>query len=583
MANALVSMQDQFRGLASLPAERQIGLVVSIAAGLTLVVSLFLWLSRPNFVTLYPNLSERESGLVVEALNRHDIRYRIDTRSGVVQVPAAQLHEARLQLATEGLPRASGFGFELLEEDMGLGTSRLVEDARHHRAIEGELARSIATLDVVESARVHLALPRQTVFVRERGRPTASVLLNLYAGRTLDEGRVAGIVHLVSSSIPDLDPENVTVVDQRGRLLTSSDQGVDGMGGSGQQLDFTRRLEEGYVRRILDIISPIVGADAVRAQVTADVDFARVERTVESFDPAATTVRSEQVTEERSRGFSGMGIPGALSNQPPDGGVLLGDDGLGPPDRTGLDPDADWAWAEGFPGSLNRRSVRNFEVDRTISHVREAPGNLRRLSVAVVVDHRDQVNEEGVVERVPLSEAEVEGLTALVREAVGFNADRGDSVNLINASFRPVDPPAPMPEPPLWEEAWVVDLAKTALAVIMVLLIALLVVRPLLRTLAQRGVAARREQQLALPGGYDGMDDEEARVTVGPSSRGALPGPTTGMGAATDTGFGAGAGSAAAPGAYETNLETARTMARENPKRVAQVMKTWIASDGANS
>jgi flagellar M-ring protein FliF len=206
MATSISTLNHQIRGLGSLPLERQIGLILLLAATVTLVVSLALWLTRPSFVTLYPNMAEHESAQVLEALDRNGIDHRLDPVSGAVQVPASQMHAARLKLATEGLPKASGFGFELLQQDQGLGTSRLIEDARYHRAIEGELARSVSTLDSVESARVHLALPRQSVFVRDRARPSASVLLNLYAGRTLDESRIAGIVHLVSSSIPDLEP-----------------------------------------------------------------------------------------------------------------------------------------------------------------------------------------------------------------------------------------------------------------------------------------------------------------------------------------------------------------------------------------
>ncbi|MFO8003261.1 flagellar basal-body MS-ring/collar protein FliF [Thioalkalivibrio sp.] len=548
MANSLATINDQVRGLANLPLERQIGLILAIAAFVTLVVTLVLWLTRPSYVVMYPNLPENESARVVEALERNGLRYRLDPGSGAVQVASSQLHESRLKLATEGLPKASGFGFELLEQDQGLGTSRLIEDARYHRAIEGELARSVATLDSVESARVHLALPRQSVFVRDRTQPTASVLVNLYAGRSLDESRVAGIVHLVSSSIPDLEPENVTVVDQRGRLLTRPSGGLDGLAASGQQLDFTRRLEETYVRRIMEIISPIVGADALRAQVAADLDFSRVERTTEAYDPDSTAVRSEQVSEDESRGQGMLGVPGALTNQPPEAGVLEGPDAA--PDN-GRDA----------PGSSSRRTVRNFEVDRTISHVREAPGGLRRLSVAVVVDYRERLNEEGVMERVPLDEAEMERINTLVREAVGFDAARGDSVNVINASFRAVETPAPLPEPPVWQEAWVMDLAKTILAVIVVLILALTVVRPMLRSLAQRGSAARREQ-MALPRGGV-ADDAEEGLSIGTTSRGALPGPVPGQ------------------RNYDSNLETARGMVRDDPKRVAQLMKTWIAGDGA--
>lgn len=554
MANSMVTLNDQLRGLTSLPLERQVGLLLAAAAAITLMVSVVLWLTRPSYMVLYPSLSDHESGQVVEALARHGVPYRLEPASGAVQVPGAQLHEARLKLATEGLPKTAGFGFELLEQDQGLGTSRMIQDARQHRALEGELARSITTLESVESARVHLALPRQSVFVRDRVRPSASVLINLYAGRTLDEGRIAGIVHLVSASIPELDPEHVTVVDQRGRLLTQPSGGLNGLAASGQQLDFTRRLEESYARRVLEIISPIVGLDAIRAQVVADVDFARIERTTEAYDPEATTVRSEQISEDSSfRGGPG-GVPGALTNQPPEAGVIV--DPLNPVDP--LDPLAQDG--QGTPTSISRRTVRNFEVDRTISHIREAPGGLRRLSVAVVLDHQEQMNADGVLERLPLDEATMERITTLVREAVGFNGERGDSVNVINASFRAVEAPMPLPEPPLWEAPWVMDLAKTVLAAILVLIVALTVVRPLLRSLAAGGRTARRNQAAALaaPGG------EAGTMQIGHDGRvPALAGP------------GGGARN------YEDSLDTARDMVREDPKRVAQLMKTWIASDGA--
>lgn len=560
MANSLVTVSNQVRGFSRMPLERQIGLIVALAAAVTLVASIFMWLTRPSYVALYPTLGEQDSAQVAEALGRHGIKYRLEPGSGAVTVPARHVHEARLKLATEGLPKASGFGFELLEQDQGLGTSRMIEDARYHRAIEGELARSIATLHSVESARVHLALPRQSVFVRDRVKPSASVLVNLYAGRTLDENRVAGIVHLVASSVPELDAEHVTVVDQRGRLLTTPAGDVDGLAATGQQLDFTRRLEEGYVRRIMDILSPIVGADAVRAQVAADLDFSRIERTTEAYDPEFSVVRSEQISEDESRGSGMMGVPGALTNQPPEAGVVS-EQGI----QAGEDEEAQVNGEPVMPGSSSRRTVRNYEVDRTISHIREAPGSLRRLSVAVVVDHRQEVNAEGQAERVPLTEEEMGRINTLVREAVGFDERRGDSVNVVNASFRPTEVPEPLPEPPLWEEPWVVDLAKTILAVIMVLVLALTVVRPLLRGLAEKGATAQREQQLALQAmedGGDGVPGLEHRA------QGALPGPS-------------GSRDARKHQNYETHLEAARDLVREDPKRVAQMMKMWIATDGA--
>lgn len=564
MATSIVTLSDQVRGFGTLPLERQIGLILAIAASITFVVSLALWVSRPSYVTLFPSLTSQESSQVMQSLDQHGLPYRLSPDSGIIQVPAGRVHEARLKLATDGLPRTSGFGFELLEQESGLGTSRLIEDARYHRAIEGELARSIATLDSVESARVHLALPRQSLFIRDRTRPTASVLVNLYAGRSIDEHRVAGIVHLVSSSIPDLEPDAVTVVDQRGRLLTQP-VGSDGFV-SGNQLDHARRIEEGYVRRIMDLIGPIVGTDGLRAQVVADIDFSRIERTSEQFDPerSGTFVRSEQISEDESRGSPGaMGVPGALTNQPPGAGIAAAGPEVRPQDLS----------ADNAPGSRSSRTVRNFEMDRIISHVREAPGGIRRLSVAVVVDYVTRLNEEGQLERVPLSDVEMERITSLVREAVGFNAVRGDSVNVINTSFRTVEIPEPEPvTAPIWQDPWLVDLAKTGLGVLLALILVFAVIKPILRGLAQRGAESRASVPAALPGGAAGGssergDDAGSDAPRLPAERemDALTGPET-----------SGSRARKRNRDYETNLEAARSIVREDPGTAAQVMRRWM-------
>ena len=547
MATALDILNDQVRGFTSLSRGRQIGLVLAVAAALTLAISLVWWLLKPEYAVMYPNLPDHESAQVLEALDRLGVMYRLDPTTGAIQVQTGQIHEARLRLANEGLPRASGFGFELLQEDQGIGTSRQMEEVRRHRALEGELARSVATLDSVETARVHLALPRDSVFVRDRVKPSASVLLTLHPGRVLNEQRVAGIVHLVSSSIPELEPEHVTVVDQRGRLLTQLHSG-NGMDATAQQMEFTRLLEQTYARRIVDLLAPVVGEDGLRAQVSAELDFSHIERTTEIHDPETIALRSEQLSEEERRDSEFLAIPGALTNQPPEAGMAVE---LGAEDQE----------AENPPLSRSRSSVRNFEVDRTISHIREAPGAVRRLSVAVVVDHQEQLNAAGELERLPLEQAELDRLTALVQDAVGFNAGRGDSVNVMTASFRPVAAP-PEPEPvPIWEQPWFLELIRPLLAVFVVLLIALTVIRPLLRGLADKG-RLEEELELARLAPPEGADEDT--LSLGHDAREALTGPQSSY------------------PHYETHLEMARNMVREDPKRVAQLMKMWILTDGAN-
>ncbi|SFM39456.1 flagellar M-ring protein FliF [Ectothiorhodospira mobilis] len=553
MATSLTAtLNQQMQGFTQLPKQSQIGLIVGIAAAVALVVSLFIWLTRPEYSILYPDLGQREAGEVMQALEARGIPHKVDPITGALTVPAEQVHEARLQLATEGLPKSSGFGFELMQQEQGIGTSRLVETARYHRALEGELARSIATLSSVESARVHLAMPKESVFVRDRSQPSASVVLTLHPGRTLSEHRVAGIVHLVASSIPDMEPERVTVVDQRGNLLTPEDPAGSSMDLSIRNLEFRRQVEADYRQRIEDLLTPLVGKDGVRAQVSTEMDFSRIERTMENYDPETIALRSEQISEEKRRGGpQDMGIPGALTNQPPDGGEL-GAEGEGM---------LEGAPAGQLPVSSSRQATRNYEVDRTVSHVQEAPGAIRRLSVAVVVDFQERVNEDGETVSEPVPPEELDRIEGLVREAVGFNPARGDTVEVVSAPFVGLPEPEPKPEPALWEQPWFQDLARTGLLALVGLLLILLVVRPLMRNLAAQGGAGEAEGG-AEGEGEEGMGEDQLSLThEGGEEAMALPGKK--------------------PASYEANLERVRELIKDDPKLVAQVVKNWVAEDGA--
>src|SRR6056297_3051631 len=494
-------------GFMRLPAQRQIGLLLSLALVVGLLGAAFTYATRPAMVPLLAGMTERDTAEAMDALSRT--------------------------------------GFESLGQDSGFGTSRMVENARYHHALEGELGRSIRTLNGVESARVHLALPKPTVFLRDRATPTASVLINLHPGRKLDESQVAGIVHLVASSVPDLDAEKVTVVDQRGRLLTSP-QDHAGAGVTGRDLDYVQRLEETYVRRITELLAPVLGMDGFRAQVAAAVDFTLVESTEESFDPNSTVLRSEQVSEDLNNPASATGgIPGALSNQPPPAGVAVpaGQGAVAAAPGGVLDPAP--------PQNTSRRSTRNFEMDRTVRHTKQAPTSLQRLSVAVVVEHRPASADPGA-ERIPLPEAELARIEGLVREAVGFDATRGDSVNVVSTSFMPQAELEPVDAMPLWREPWVADVVKQGLLALLALIIVPLVLRPMLKNLSVQPV--RRAQ--ALPAG--------AQVP-------ALAGSTAGGNAAVV---------AQKRESGEDQLKVAQNMVREDPKLVAQVVKQWVASDG---
>ncbi|MBN2885914.1 MAG: flagellar M-ring protein FliF [Chromatiaceae bacterium] len=546
MATSLTeSLSARVKIFNELPVGRQIALIGMIAGGLVVTAAILFWTLRPSYAPLFTSMESAEAAEVLQALDQLGVPYRIDTLSGRIEIPQDKIAETRLLLAGQGLPRASDFGFELLQQDMGLGASRLMEGAYHQRAVEGELARSIAALEPVESARVHLAQPERSVFVRERRPPTASVVVNLRGSRALSDIQVGAIVHLVSSSIPGLDPERVTVVDQRGRLLTSDGDDL-GLSTSADQLDFMRRLEASYVDRVMTLLTPILGSDGVRVQVAADLDFSRVERTQETFNPERTAVRSEQLNEQERVGsdpFAG-GIPGALTNQPPQGGAL------------GEQPPADPMQ----PSSRSLQKTRNYEIDRSIAHVREMPGGIRRLSTAVVVDYREEVNEEGELVRVPRSEQELESIRALVREAVGFNPERNDSINVISASFQPgldeekID---------IWTQPWFIELVKIGAGLILALAVLLTIVRPAVRQLAPPP-EAEDEARAALEAG-EGREGEDGEETV------ALGQPSDGIAALIGP---------KGPDQQQLDIDAVREMVKEDPKRVAQLMKVWLSDDG---
>ncbi|HEY8519061.1 MAG TPA: flagellar basal-body MS-ring/collar protein FliF [Gammaproteobacteria bacterium] len=545
MADAALpqSVARPLAALGALPVQRQLGLVLGLAMAVAAAVSLALWGLRPSYQPLLPGLAERDIVQAMNVLTREGIEHRIDPDTGVLMVPATKMHEARIQLATEGLPRAAGVGFELLDQQPAIGSSRMAEAARYQRALEGELARSVMALDSVESARVHLALPRDSVFVRDRAKPAASVLVNLHPGRTLDDRQVAGIVHLLASSVPELTPERVTVVDQRGRLLSSPE---DGQGiAPARQLAYTRELEEALRRRVQDILSPLVGPESLRVQVTAEVDFTHVESTREAYGPDSAVVRSEQSTEEQTTGAATGGVPGALSNQPPDGATIV--PGVRLAEATEAESEGG---AEPLPVTRSRSSTRNYEIDRTISHVRESPATLKRLSVAVVVDDEEVVDEAGNRVRRPRSAEQMAHFTSLVREAVGFNEARGDSVNVVNASFREMEQPEEAADPyEWWQTPFVRDLIRQGLAGLGVLIVLLCVLRPALKALARPPVELAPPPALVPPDGAQ--------------QPGELPG----------------AASAPAPRTLEGSLEQARRLTQEDPRRVAQVVRQWMQAD----
>lgn len=542
---ALVNTQEVSAGLtgmSGLNAFRQIGLMLGLAASVAIGVTIVLWSWTPNYGVLYGALEEQDVSAVLDALRQGGIEAKLDEATGAVLVPKGKIHDARIKLASMGLPKGVSAGFDALEEKSSFGVSQFMERARYQHAVEIELARTISSLSNVKNARVHLAIPRQSVFVRNRKKSSASVVIDLFPGRTLEPGQVMAIAHMVSSSIPNLEISNVTVVDQKGNLLTSGEANSQ-VARTGAQFEYISKFEQAYIARIERLLEPILGAESVRAQVTADIDFTVNEQTQESFNPDNPALRSDQTTVEQSSGAVNGGIPGALSNQPPAAATVAEGAGAG----NGA--------SSASPSSSHRREIRNYELDKTISHTRFSMGRLKRLSVAVVVDDKVTVTG-GNTTRLPRTPEELERLSNLVKEAVGFNAQRGDTVNVMNSSFTVPVAPEPLPAVPLWEQPWVLDIAKKVLGGLLVIVMLFGVLKPIMRSLATQS----REMSapaLAEGSGSEGMAEDT--LTLGVEQNPAA---------------------IAAPGSYEQNMITANKAVEQDPKLVAQVVKNWVATDG---
>jgi flagellar M-ring protein FliF len=537
-----------------------IGIAAAVAAGVTVV----LWSHGPSYSLLYNNLSTEDQASIAQALDSAQIPYRVQPGSNAIEVPADRVSDARLKLAGQGLPEGGG-GFAAMDKDPGFGVSQFVENARYQHALESELARTIANLKPVDGARVHLAVPRQSAFVRDHNKASASVFVQLKQGRRLDQEQVQAIVNLVASSIPDMEASQVTVVDQQGRLL-SSPEGHDELSLREKQFDLVHRLEDDYVQRIETLLTPLVGPGRIRAQVVAQMDMSTTEEAREQYRPDSQIVRSEQSSEQTNRDGSGpQGVPGSLTNQPPAAGVAL------PPPNAAAPKPADaskpatpaaGAAKPGTPGteavagtsvvagaaetSSSKQSTRNYEIDRTVAYTRQPAGKLHRLTVAVLIDNLHGTDKDGKPTQVPLTQPQLDHITQLVKDAVGFDESRGDAVNVVNQSFTPEAPMAEegdLEKPPIWESPLFQELAKLIAGAIVLLVLVLSVLRPLVKNL----MGAARAAALAAPAGPPPavVAEREAAKAV----------------------------------THEVQVAQARTLVSQDPKRVAQVVRGWVNQD----
>lgn len=535
--------QQPLSAFTALPANQKIGVMMVAAAFIALLVGGYIWSQTPDFRVLYGNVSDRDGGAIIASLQQMNVPYKFAEGGGAVMVPASRVHEARLKLAAQGLPKGGQAGFELMEAQK-FGTSQFLEQVNYQRALEGELARSIQVLSAVAAARVHLALTKPSPFLREQQKPSASVLLNLHPGRSLEAPQVSAIVTLVATSVPDLHPKSVTVVDQNGSLLSQNGNAPTPTLDP-NQLKYVQEIEASLAHRIESIVTPITGPGNVRATVTAALDFSAVEQAEETYkpnpQPANASIRSQQ-TSEAINGASGQagGVPGALSNQPPGAASAPITANAGAAAGTGT---------AGAGTSSRRDATINYEVDKSIRHVKSQVGTIKRLSVAVVVNHRKQAGADGKVSIEALPKEELDKINELVKEAIGFDKERGDSLNVVNSPFN-VGEKEVLPETPFWKSSslWntVMEIGKNLLIAGVLAYLVLGVLRPYLRNL----------------------------MTPPAPVEPALAGAGAGGGEATTPAI---AAAQSAVAAYEQRLDAARQLAQADPKLVANVVRGWVS------
>ena len=535
---------------------RKAMLMVGIAAVIAVAVVLALWSRTPDYRVLYTNISDKDGGAIIQALQTQNVPYKLD-QGGTISVPAGRVYDVRLTLAAQGLPKAGDVGFELMDNQK-FGISQFNEQVNYQRSVEGELGRSIETIQSVEKARVHLAMPRQTVFLRDQQKPTASVILTMHGGRALDGNQVAGIVHLVSSAVPDLTDSNVSIVDQEGNLLSNNNP-MNHANLDARQLVYVQEIEKNYVDRVQAILAPIVGKENVHAEVTAQVDFAEIEQTSETFKPnqasGTASMRSQQLMDQSGSTDSGTaaGVPGALSNQPPGAAAAP----VTVPTASGASAVA------GAGGSSNshRESTINYEVDKTVQHVKQPVGIVKRLSAAVVINYKPTKDATGKTNYVAFTPAEMAQINNLVQESIGFNKDRGDSVNVVNTTFAGAtnanDEDKPLQAQALdYIKGNLTDMVKLALIALAVIYLLIFVVRPLMKDLARAreepktleldlGDSAGLTENLSTTEERQAEEQEESQRTA----------------------------------AFSDLLAQAKELAKNDPRMVATILREWMSQE----
>jgi flagellar M-ring protein FliF len=549
------NFSQRLSGLTQMRGNPRAPLIFAVAVLVAVVVGLWLWSRAPDYKVLYSNLSDQDGGAIITALQQANIPYKFSDGGGAILVPSEQVHEMRLRLASQGLPKSGSVGFELMDNEK-FGISQFAEQVNYQRALEGELERTIESLSTVKSARVHLAIPKPSVFVRDHEAPSASVLVNLFPGRVLDEGQVTAITHMVASAVPEMPPRGVTIVDQDGNLLTQppASAGLDA-----SQLKYVQQVERNTQQRIDAILAPLFGAGNAHSQVSADVDFSQIEQTSENYGPNGTpqqaAIRSQQTSSDTELSQGGAsGVPGALSNQPPQ------------PASAPINAPNGASGTSTTPISDRKDATTNYELDKTVRHVQQSMGNIKRLSVAVVVNYLRVVDAKGHATMQPLTADKLAQVNQLVKDAMGFDAQRGDSVNVVNSAFTAdVDPNADLP---WWRTPEMIALAKQIATYLGIGAVALFLYFVMVKP------ALRRAFPPPAPAAAASLPSPDEPILLD-----GLPASTSSGAAGEDDGESDLMSLESDKHKFERNLEYARNIARQDPKIVATVVKSWVSDE----
>ena len=554
--NPITNMQQRF---ARLPQKNKMGILVGIPLLIAMLASMLMWANQTSYRVLFSGLNDQDGGAIVEALTQMKVPYEFNTAGTAILVPSDKVYDTRLALASQGLPKGTVSGFEAMDNQK-LGITQFQEQVNYQRALEGELVRSIQSISAVQSARVHLAIPKPSIFIREKQTSSASIVLNLFGSRTLSEPQINGIVHLVASSLPSMNPEDVSIVDQSGRLLTNKNELESGLNPT--QLAYTNQIEQSLSSRIINILSPVFGNENVRATVTANMDYSTSERTDEIYKPNSdatqATIRSQQISESNDGTSSNpQGVPGVMANTPP--GVAAANIGQNPQQAL-----ANGNNAPAQTNNSNRKdSTVNYEVDKSIQYTKAQVGKIERLSAAVVVNFKTITDPKGETRQVPLTPEEITQLDNLVKQAIGFDEKRGDAVNVVNQAFTKVEEETI----PMWAQQETMDLAKSLGLPIGIALIAAILVFGLFRPMMKPAeMNAYDDGPELLPGQRTPLlanrvgEDNDVELLEQLQREGTLPGMNR-----------------------QEKLEKLRELAKEHPQIVANIVKNWVNGETQNA